>query len=120
MRDSLATGYHDKSRPLYGMPIDTYPRQPQPLTQIGGKFTDLHMAGPSVHEYRPSGPAVSGSVFRNELPRPAPEPPCTVQTLNGPFGPSARSVGQSEYNTRWSDHMTGQSAYSTGWFAYIT
>jgi hypothetical protein len=42
-RDSWATSCHDQSQPLYGMPIDTYPRQPQPLTHIGGKTVDLRM-----------------------------------------------------------------------------
>jgi hypothetical protein len=32
MRDSSTTGCHDQSQPLYGMPIDTYPGQPQPPT----------------------------------------------------------------------------------------
>jgi hypothetical protein len=37
-RDSSVIGCHDQSQPLYGMPIDTYPRQPHPLTHIGNKF----------------------------------------------------------------------------------
>jgi hypothetical protein len=27
-RNSSATGYHDQSQPIYGMPMDTYPEQP--------------------------------------------------------------------------------------------
>jgi hypothetical protein len=44
-RNSSATGCHDQSQPLYGMPIDIYPEQPQPHTQIGNKLADLHMSG---------------------------------------------------------------------------
>jgi hypothetical protein len=78
MRDSSSTGCHDQSQPLYGMPIDTYPRQPQPPTHIGDKFADLRMSGPSARERGPSRPATVGPIFRNELPRPAPEPPRTA------------------------------------------
>jgi hypothetical protein len=48
MRDSSTIGCHDQSQPVYGMSIDTYSRQPQPLTHIGHKFADLHMSGPST------------------------------------------------------------------------
>jgi hypothetical protein len=41
--NTSATGCHDQSQPLYGMPMDTYPEQPQ----IGSKSADLHMPGPS-------------------------------------------------------------------------
>jgi hypothetical protein len=30
--DSSTTDCHDQSQPLYGMPMDTYPRQAQPPT----------------------------------------------------------------------------------------
>jgi hypothetical protein len=33
-QDSSATDWHDQSQPLYGMPIDTYPRQPLPPISI--------------------------------------------------------------------------------------
>jgi hypothetical protein len=72
--------------------MDTYPGQPQPPMQIGGKSVDLRMAGPSARERGPSGPAVAGPVFRIELPRSAPESPRTVQALNDPFRPSAYKV----------------------------
>jgi hypothetical protein len=48
MCDSSAIGCHDQSQPLYGMPIDTCPGQPQPLTQIGGKIADLHTTEPHM------------------------------------------------------------------------
>jgi hypothetical protein len=73
-RNSSATGCHDQSQPLYGMPIDTYPEQPQPPTQIGNKLAGLHMSGPSARERGPSGPATAGPIF-NELSRYASEPP---------------------------------------------
>jgi hypothetical protein len=73
-RNSSATSYHDQSQPLYGMPIDTYPEQPQPPTQIGNKLAGLHMSGPSARERGPSGPATAGPIF-NELSRYASEPP---------------------------------------------
>jgi hypothetical protein len=38
-RNTSAIGCHDQSQPLYGMPMDTYPEQPQ----IGSKSADLHM-----------------------------------------------------------------------------
>jgi hypothetical protein len=88
-RDSSATGCHDQSQPLYGMPIDMYPRQQHPPTHIGDKFADLRMSGPSARERGPSRPAATGPIFRSELPRPAPKPPHTVQTLDNPFGSSA-------------------------------
>jgi hypothetical protein len=63
-RNSSATGCHDQSQPLYGMPMDTYPEQPQ----IGSKLADLHMSGPSTHERGPSRPVMV-------IPRYASEPP---------------------------------------------
>jgi hypothetical protein len=68
-RNTSAIGCHDQSQPLYGMPMETYPEQPQ----IGSKLVDLHMPGPSTRERGPSGPATAGAIF-NELPRHAPEP----------------------------------------------
>jgi hypothetical protein len=47
-RNSSATGCHDQSQPLYGMLIDMYLGQQQPLTHIGDKFADLHGSGPSA------------------------------------------------------------------------
>jgi hypothetical protein len=87
MHDSSATDCHDQSQPLYGKLIDTYPGQPLPPTQIGGKSADQRMAGLSR-------PVATGPIFRNELPRSAPEPPPTTQTLNDPIGPSSYSVRQ--------------------------
>jgi hypothetical protein len=40
-RDSSATNWDDQSQPLYGMPIDTYPVQPQPRAHIDDKPADL-------------------------------------------------------------------------------
>jgi hypothetical protein len=71
-RDSSAADCHDQPQPLYGMSMDTYPGQPKPPTQIGGKSADLCMTIPSARERGPSGPAVAGPIFRNELPRPNP------------------------------------------------
>jgi hypothetical protein len=102
-RDSSATGCHDQSQPLYGGPIDMYPRQQQPPTHIGDKFVDLRMSGPSARERGPSGPAAADPIFRSELPRPAPKPPHTVQTLDNPFGRSTYGAKQSEYNARRSN-----------------
>jgi hypothetical protein len=119
-RDSSATCCHDQSQPLYGMPIDTYRGQPQPPTQIGGKFADLRTSGLCAYGRGPSGPATADSDFRNKIPRPTPEPPHTVQTLNYPVRPSAHGTGPSEYNTRRSGHMAGQSAHATERSAYLT
>jgi hypothetical protein len=66
-RDSSATGCHDQSQPLYGMPRYTYSGKPQPPTHIGHKIVDLRMSGPSAHERGPSGPAAVGPIFRSEL-----------------------------------------------------
>jgi hypothetical protein len=55
-RNTSAICCHDQSQPLYGMPMDTYPEQPQ----IGSKSADLHMPGPSARERGPSGPATVG------------------------------------------------------------
>jgi hypothetical protein len=101
-RNSSATGCHDQSQPLYGMPMDTYPEQPQ----IGSKLTGLHMSGPSTRERGPSGPVMAGPIF-NELPRYASEPPHVTQTLNHSDRPSA-------YDHEWSAYPTGRSAYLTG------
>jgi hypothetical protein len=52
-RNTSAIGCHDQSQPLYGMPMDTYPEQPQ----ISSKSVDLHMPGQSARERGPFGPA---------------------------------------------------------------
>jgi hypothetical protein len=39
--------------------MDTYPEQPQ----IGSKFADLHMSGPSARERGPSGPTTVGPIL---------------------------------------------------------
>jgi hypothetical protein len=43
-RNSSATSCHDQLQPLYGMPIDTCPGQPQPPTHIDNKLADLGSA----------------------------------------------------------------------------
>jgi hypothetical protein len=96
-RNSSATCCHDQSQPLYGMPMDTYPEQPQ----IGNKLSDLHMFGPSAREHRPSRPTTVDPIF-NDLPRYASEPPHVTQVLNHPDRPSA-------YDHGWSTHPTGRS-----------
>jgi hypothetical protein len=110
-RNSSATSCHDQSQPLYGMPIDTYPEQPQPHMHISDKLADLHMSGLSAPERRPSGPATTGPIF-NELPRYVSEPPHATQALNYPVGRSAYSDGRSTYNHGRSG--PGRSAYPTG------
>jgi hypothetical protein len=105
-RNTLATGCHDQSQPLYGMPMDTYPEQPQ----IGSKSVDLHMPGPSARERGPSGPTTVGPIF-NELPRYAPEPPHMTQNLNYSVVPSAYNDGRSAHNHGRSGPMSGQSAH---------
>jgi hypothetical protein len=69
-RNTSAIGCHDQSQPLYGMPMDTYPEQPQ----IGSKSADLHMPGPSARERGPSarergpsGLATVGPIFNEYL-----------------------------------------------------
>jgi hypothetical protein len=109
--DSSATGCHDQSQPLYGMPIDTYPGQPHPPMHIGDKFTDLRMSRSSAREGGSSGPAATDPIF-NELPRHALEPPRTAQTLNYLVGRSAYSDGRSAYNNGRSGHMVGHSAHN--------
>jgi hypothetical protein len=118
--NSSATGYHDQSQPLHGMPMDMYPGQRQPPTHIGDKFADLHMSGPSVRGRGPFGPVAANPFFRSELPRSTPKPPHAVQTLDNPFGPSAYGARQSEYNVGRSGHMAGQSAHGAGRSAYLT
>jgi hypothetical protein len=93
-RNTLATGCYDQSQPLYGMPMDTYPEQPQ----IGSKSADLHMPGPSARERGPSGP-----IF-NELPTHVPEPHRFAQNSN-------YLVGLSAYHDGRSGPMSGQSAH---------
>jgi hypothetical protein len=68
-RNTSAICCHDRSQPLYGMPMNIYPEQPQ----IGSKSADLHMPGPFARDRGSSGPATTGPIF-NELPRHAPEP----------------------------------------------
>jgi hypothetical protein len=119
-RNSSATGCHDQSQPLYGMSIDMYLRQQHPPMHIDDKFANLHMSEPSARERGSFGPATVDPIFRSELPRPAPKPPHTVQTLDNPFGPSAYGTGQSKYNVGRSGHMAGQSAHGAGRFAYLT
>jgi hypothetical protein len=105
-RNTLAIGCHDQSQPLYGMPMNTYPEQPQ----IGSKSADLHMPGPSARERGPSEPATAGLIF-NELPSHVPEPHRIAQNLNYPVGPSAYSNGRSAYNHGQSGYISGQSAH---------
>jgi hypothetical protein len=96
--NTSAIGCHDQSQPLRGMPMDTYPEQPQ----IGSKSADLHM----------SGPATVGPIF-NELPRHAPEPPHMAQNLNYPVRRSAYNDGRSAYNHGRSGYMSGRSAHES-------
>jgi hypothetical protein len=105
-RNSSATGYHDQSQPLYGMPMDTYPEQPQPPAHIDNKLADLHMSGLSARERRPSGTATAEPIL-NELLRYASEPPHVTQALNQTNRPSA-------YDNGWSAYPTERS--STGLF----
>jgi hypothetical protein len=100
-RNTSAIGCHDQSQPLYGIPMNTYPEQPQ----IGSKSADLHMSGPS-------GPTTTGPIF-NELPRHAPEPQHMAQNLNYPVGPSTYNDGRSAYNHGRSGPMFGQSAHDS-------
>jgi hypothetical protein len=116
-RNSSATSCHDQSQPLYGMPIDTYPEQPQHPTQIGNKLANLHMFGPSARERGPSGPATAGPIF-TVLPRHAPEQPRTAQTLNYPVEPFTYSDRRSAYNNEWSGHVVEQSTLTAGRSAY--
>jgi hypothetical protein len=88
------------------MLIDTYPGQPQPPMQIGGKPTDLRTVGPS-------GSTAAEPVFRTELPRPTPKPPCPVKTLN-------EQHGQFEYINGQSGHAVGQFLHTAGRSAYLT
>jgi hypothetical protein len=101
-RNTSARGCHDQSQPLYGMPMDPYPEQPQ----IGSKIVDLHMSGPSARERGPSGPATAGPIF-NELPRHAPEPPHTSQNPNYLVGRSSYNDGRSTYNHGRSGYISG-------------
>jgi hypothetical protein len=119
-RNSSATGCHDQSQPLYGMPIDMYLGQQQPPTHIDDKFVDLRMSGLSTRERGPSEPAATDPIFRSELPRPAPKPPHTVQTLDNPFRSSAYDARQSKYDVGWSGHIAGQSAHGAVRSAYLT
>jgi hypothetical protein len=107
-RKTSAIGCHDQSQPLYGMPMDTYPEQPQ----IGSKSADLHVSGPFAHEREPSVPATAGRIF-NELPRHALEPPRMAQNLNYLIRRSAYNDGRSAYNHGRSGYMFGQSAHES-------
>jgi hypothetical protein len=75
-RNASAIDCHDQPQPLYGMPMDTYPEQPQ----IGSKLADLHMSKPSTRERGPFGTTTVSPIF-NELPRYASKPPHVTQTL---------------------------------------
>jgi hypothetical protein len=105
-RNTLAIGCHDQSQPLYGMPMDIYPEQPQ----IGSKSVDLHMPVPSACERGPSRPATVRPIF-NELPTHVPEPHRITQNLNYPVGRSTYNDGRSAYNHGRSEYMSGQSAH---------
>jgi hypothetical protein len=107
--NTSAIGCHDQSQPIYGMPMDTYPEQPE----IGNKSADLHMSGPSARERGPFGPATAGPIF-NELPGHAPEPQRIAHNLNYPVRRSAYNDRRSTYNHERSGHISRQSAYTTG------
>jgi hypothetical protein len=115
--NSSATGCHDQSQPLYGMPMDTYPEQPQPPMHISNKLVDLHMSEPSAREHGPSGLATAGPIF-NELPRYASKPPPATQALNYPLIQSTYCDGRSAYDHGRSDLMAGQSVHAVGRSAY--
>jgi hypothetical protein len=117
MCNSSATSCHGQLQPLYGMTIDTCPRQPQPPTHIGNKLADLHMTGPFARERGLSRPSPTGPVF-NELPRHAPEPQRTAQNQNYPVRPSAYNNGRSAHDHGRSGHIPGQSAHIAGRSAY--
>jgi hypothetical protein len=104
--NTSAIGCRDQSQPLYGMPMDTYPEQPQ----IGSKSADLHMPGPSACERGPSGPATVGPIF-NELPTHVPEPYRLAQNSNYPVEPFAYHDGRSTYNHGRFGPTSGQSAH---------
>lgn len=101
------------------MPMNTHLEQLQPSMQIGGKSTDLCMAGLSVHEHEPSVPATVSLVFQTELPKSASGPPYSAQTLTNPFEPSRHNTGQSEYISGRSAYMVGQSAHIVRWSSYL-
>jgi hypothetical protein len=105
--NTSAIGCHDQSQPLYGMPMDAYPEQPQ----IDSKSANLHMPGPSARERGPSGPAMVGPIF-NELPTHVPEPHRFAQNSNYLVGSSAYHDGRSAYNHGRSEPMSGQSAHN--------
>ena len=98
------------------MPMDTYPKQPQPPTNIDNKLVNLHRSQPSARERGPSGAATAGPIF-NELPRYASEPPPATQALNYPVRQSTYSNGRSTYDhgrSGQSTHAVGRSVYPIG------
>jgi hypothetical protein len=107
-RNTSAVGCHDQSQPLYGMPMDTYPEQPQ----ISTKTADLHMSGLSARERGPSGSVTAGPIF-NEVPIHAPEPPHMTQNPNYPVGRSAYNDRRSAYNHGRSGYVSEQSAHES-------
>jgi hypothetical protein len=117
--NSSATSCHDQSQPLYGMPMDTYPEQPQPPMHISNKLANMHMSGQFARERGPSGPATTSPIF-NELPRYASEPPHATQALNYPVRRSTYSDRRSSYGHGRSRHMARQSAHAVGRSTYPT
>jgi hypothetical protein len=91
MHDLSATNWHNQPQPLYGMPTNAYSEQPQPSAQIGGKSTDLRIAGPSALERGPSRPTTVGPVFRTEPLKFMSGPLYSTQTLTYTHGPSYKA-----------------------------
>jgi hypothetical protein len=87
MRNTSAIGCHDQSEPLYGMPMDTYPEQPQICTCPDRP----HVSADHLGQQQPDP-------FFNGVPRHAPEPPHMAQNLNYPVRRSAHNDGRSAYN----------------------
>jgi hypothetical protein len=91
-RDSSATDWHDQSQSLYGMPIDTYPGQPHPPTQIRGKPVDLRTAGLSAREQDCLGQQWPVPVLESNYKNPrmgchVPRKPCTNNSvISWPLG----------------------------------
>jgi hypothetical protein len=79
------------------MPMNTYPKQPEPPAQIRGKSTDLRTGGPSTREREPPEHATIGPVFRTKPPKYMPGLPYSTQTLTDPHEHSAYTAGPSAY-----------------------
>jgi hypothetical protein len=82
MSDASATNGDSQPQPLYGMPMNSYAGQIQPLPSLLGRSAPLNTVGPSEPLPGPSGPY-------------ADRPACSAGQSGAALGPPLSLIGRS-------------------------